>query len=694
MSNQIYKGKRFLLSIVFLMLSGVSVAQDAGKVALSPELLWQYARISDPQLSPDGSQVIFAVRTFDIAANKGNTEIYMVSSTGGNPIRLTNSPGSESNARWRPDGKKIGFLSSQSGSSQWWEMNPDGSSPVQVTTIEGGISNVDYSPKGNYISFSKSVKMDQTLQEKYPDLDKSNVHLFDGLMYRHWASWHDYTYQHVFYAPYADGRLTGDPVDIMEGERFHSPVPPFGGGEQLAWSPDESYLAYTSKKQNGTAFAVSTNNDIYYYNLSTKVTKNASEGMIGYDIEPRFSPDGRYIAWLSMETPGYEADRNRIMVLDLRNGSKREYTENVDLSAAGIVWSRDNKTIYFETGVEATNQIYKASLTGEGRVDIARITKGQHDLGAPLLGYTKTTPFVVTTLSSHTQPAELVRIDLKTGAISYLTNINGELQAKIAPVRSEKRMVKTTDGKDMLTWVIYPPDFDPNKKYPTLLYCQGGPQSTVSQFFSYRWNFALMASQGYIVVAPNRRGLPSFGQQWNREISGEWGGQAMQDLLSAIDDVAKEPYVDKERLGAVGASFGGFSVFWLAGNHDRRFKTFIAHAGVFNLESMYGHTEEIFFSNFDMQGPYWESPQPKSYRQFSPHLFVQNWDTPILIIHGAQDFRVPESEGMQAFTAAQLRGIPSKFLYFPTENHWIGGPQNSLVWQREFFGWLDTWLKK
>jgi dipeptidyl aminopeptidase/acylaminoacyl peptidase len=674
---------------ILLTMPSMSLSQDL----LTPERLWEYARISDPQISPDGNRVVFGARTFDIKENRGNTELYIVGTNGGDPVKLTNTSASESNARWRPDGRKIGFLSSASGSSQLWEMDPDGSNVVRVTDIEGGISNFDYSPKGNFISFTKSVKLDQTMKEKHPDMDKADVHLYDELMYRHWSSWSDYTYSHVFYAPYADGRITGAPVDIMEGERFHSPVPPFGGGEQIGWSPDERYLAYTSKKLVGTEFATSTNNDIYMYSLADRQTRNASEGNVGYDIEPRFSPDGRYLAWLSMETPGYEADRNRIMVLDLTNGSKREITEGFDQNAAGLVWARDSRTLYFESAINATQQLYRASMTGDGMVEISTLTQGTHDLGYPSLGYANGSPFLITTKTTHTQPAELYRISISDGALKQITDLNGELQRKTKHARVEKRMVPTTDGKEMLTWVIYPPDFDPSKKYPTLLYCQGGPQSTVSQFFSYRWNFNLMAANGYIIVAPNRRGLPSFGQDWNREISGDWGGQAMQDLLSAIDHVAQEPYVDTQRMGAVGASFGGFSVFWLAGNHEGRFKSFIAHAGVFNLESMYGHTEEIFFSNFDMQGAYWEDPQPVSYRKFSPHLFVQNWDTPILVIHGAKDFRVPESEGMQAFTAAQLRGIPSKFLYFPNENHWILSPQNGIVWQREFFGWLDQWLK-
>ena len=682
-----------ILFSLLILAGSLSTSMSHAQDLLSPERLWEYIRISDPQISPDGNTVLFAARSFDLKANSGNTDLYLVSTKGGEVKKLTSTKGSESNARWRPDGKKIGYLSSESGSSQLWEINPDGSSPTRVTDIEGGISNVGYSPKGNYISFSKSVKLDQTLTEKYPDLDKSDARLMDGLMYRHWASWHDYTYSHVFYAPYNDGRLTGEPVDIMEGEKFHSPVPPFGGSEHITWSPDESTIAYTSKKLQGTDFAVSTNTDIYLYNLNDKITRNVTEGMMGYDVEAQFSPDGRYLAWLSMEYPGYEADRNRIMVLDLEDGSDREWTGGFDQNAAGIVWAQDSRSIYFESAKEATQQLYQANISNDGWVVTEALSSGTHDLGYPKLGYENGQAFIVTTRTTHTSPAELYRLDTATGKLTQLTNMNGAIQEKTKMAKVEKRMVPTTDGKEMLTWVIYPPDFDPSKKYPTLLYCQGGPQSTVSQFFSYRWNFALMAAKGYIVVAPNRRGLPSFGQEWNAQISGDWGGQAMQDLLSAIDHVSEEPYVDKDRLGAVGASFGGFSVFWLAGNHEGRFNAFIAHAGVFNLESMFGHTEEIFFANHDMGGAYWQDPQPKSYRSFSPHLFVQNWDTPMLVIHGAQDFRVPESEGMQAFTAAQLRGIPSKFLYFPQENHWIGSPQNSVLWQREFFDWLAQWLK-
>jgi len=690
--RQLHSYTNILFSL-FLITGVLTTSMSHAQDLLSPERLWEYIRISDPQVSPDGTTVLFAARSFDLKANSGNTDLYTVSTKGGEVKKISTTASSESNARWRPDGKKIGYLSSESGSSQLWEMNPDGSNVTRVTDIEGGISNFGYSPKGNFISFSKSVKLDETLKEKYPDLDKSDARLMEGLMYRHWSSWHDYTYSHVFYAPYRDGRITGDPVDIMAGEKFHSPVPPFGGSEQITWSPDEATIAYTSKKLRGTEFATSTNTDIYLYNLKDQQTRNASEGMMGYDIEAQFSPDGRYLAWLSMEYPGYEADRNRIFVLDLSNGTKREWTEGFDQNAAGIVWSKDSRSLFFESAIQATQQLYRANIDNKGKVLISSLSSGTHDLGYPKLGYEKDKPFLVTTLTTHTSPAELYRLDVTTGKLSQITDMNGAVQKKTKMAKVEKRMVPTTDGKEMLTWVIYPPDFDPTKKYPTLLYCQGGPQSTVSQFFSYRWNFALMAAKGYIVVAPNRRGLPSFGQEWNAQISGDWGGQAMQDLLSAIDHVAQEPYVDKEKLGAVGASFGGFSVFWLAGNHQGRFKSFIAHAGVFNLESMYGHTEEIFFANHDMGGPFWQDPQPRSYRTFSPHLFVQNWDTPILIIHGAQDFRVPESEGMQAFTAAQLRGIPSKFLYFPQENHWIASAHNSVLWQREFFDWLDQWLK-
>jgi len=499
----------------------------------------------------------------------------------------------------------------------------------------------------------------------------------DGLLYRHWDSWHDYSYSHLFVTPYKNGWVgapykngwVGEPVDLMKGERFDTPLNPFGGVEQIAWSPDGRKIAYTTKQVLGTDYTVSTNSDIYVVDLDSGETTNLTVGMTGYDVEPVFSPDGGRIAWLSMERDGYEADRNRLFVHDFSTNERIELTAEYDNDSHSPVWTADGESILFTSETWGTVQIFAVDAGGG---PVRQVTDGVFDyvsLDVARLGDEQT---LVAARRSMSSPTEIYRIDPETGDAEQLTFANLEVLAGVELGRVEKRMIPATDGKEML-------------------YAQGGPQGTVSQFFSYRWNFQLMAAHGYIIVAPNRRGVPSFGQEWKEQISGDWGGQAMQDLLSSIDDVAAEPYVDETRLGAIGASYGGYSVYWLAGNHDGRFRTFVAHAGVFNLESMYGATEEIFFVNFDLGGPYWENPA--GYEQFSPHRFVQNWDTPILVIHGEKDFRVPITEGMQAFTSAQLKGIESRFLYFPKEGHWILSPQNGILWHRVFFDWLGRYLQ-
>ena len=656
---------------------------------LTPETLWSLRRVSGPAVSPDGRSFVYDVRTYDIAENRGNTDLFVMSVDGGAPVQLTNTPGSEFNAVWRPDGRKIGFLSAQSGSVQLWEMDPDGSNPRQVSDVEGGIGNFSYSPTGSHAAFTKDVKLDRTANEVYPDLQRADARIIDELMYRHWDSWHDYSYSHLFFAEYRDGTL-GEPIDLLPGERYDTPLNPFGGPEQIGWSADGRKIAYASKKLTGTAYAVSTNSDIYLYDLDTRETKNVTEGMMGYDIDPTFSPDGRYLAWLSMERDGYEADKNRLFVYELGGGLKREITAGFDQDAHGPAWSHDSRSIYFTSETRGTIQLYVADV---GRAGIRQITDGVFDYGAFDVVGSGTGAALIASRASMSAPADIYRVSVSSGEATQLTFENRDILDRTELGRVEARWIRTTDENDMLAWVIYPPRFDPSRRYPALLYCQGGPQSTVSQFFSYRWNFQLMAANGYIVIAPNRRGVPSFGQQWKEQISADYGGQAMSDMLSAIDDLASEPYVDVNRLGAVGASFGGYTVFWLAGNHQGRFKTFIAHDGMFNLESMYGSTEEMFFVNFDLEGPYWDTPKPASYERFSPHKFVANWDTPMLVVHGGRDFRLPFAEAQQAFTALQLKGIESRLLYFPEENHWVLSAQNGILWQRVFFEWLDRYLK-
>lgn len=654
---------------------------------MTPEVLWSFGRLGEAQVSPDNETVIFTITYYNIEENKSYRDVYSIPVSGGEQKNLTNSAENESNVVWRPDGKKIGFLSSVSGSVQMWEMNPDGKKAAQISNIEGGISGFQYSPDQSKIFYLKSVKLDESVNDLYPDLPKANARLENDIMYRHWDSWHDYTYNHIFVADYNKGNL-GQGKDILEGERFDSPMKPFGGNEQIAWSPDGKTLAYTCKKKVGKEYAVSTNSDIYLYNVETGQTINFTSGMMGYDQNPVFSPDGTKLAWESMERDGYEADKVRLFVGDLATGEKKDYTENFDQNVTGLNWSADGKSIYFISDIQATEEIYRLDLADGS---FARLTDGVHDFSNVMVAGDK----LLAQKVSMSQPAELCMVDQLTGKDEALTTINKGILEQLTFGKVEERWIETTDGKQMQTWVIYPPHFDPSKKYPTLLYCEGGPQSTVSQFWSYRWNFQMMAANGYIIVAPNRRGLPGFGQEWNEQISKDYGGQNIKDLLTAIDEISKEPFVDKDKLGAVGASYGGFSVMYLAGNHEKRFKAFIAHDGIFNFEHMYTTTEEMWFVNWDYGGAYWDKTNAAAQRSytFSPHNFVQNWDTPILIVQGEKDYRVPSEQGMAAFNAAILRGVPAQMLYLPEENHWVLQPQNGILWQRVFFNWLDKWLK-
>ena len=654
---------------------------------MTPEVLWSFGRIGGAQVSPDQKTVLYTVTYYNIEENKSYRDIYSVSVEGGEPQNLTNSAVNEFNATWRPDGKKIGYLSSESGSIQIWEMNPDGSNKKQISEIEGGINGFGYSPEQSKIYYLQNVKIDESVTDLFPDLPKANARLENDIMYRHWDTWHDYTYSHIFIAEYSNGKVA-EGKDIMEGERFDSPMKPFGGTEQITWSPDGQTLVYTCKKKTGKAYSVSTNSDLYFYHVETGKTNNFTSGMMGYDQNPVFSPDGKMLAWESMERNGYEADKNRIFIANLESGEKIDYSENFDDSSHGFSWSNDGKSLYFLGNIQATDEIFRLDLADGS---ITRLTDGIHNYQS----VTVVGDNLLAQKVSMSNPAELYLVDQVSGEDEALTQVNKGILDQLTFGKVEERWLKTTDGKKMHTWVIYPPHFDPNKKYPTLLYNQGGPQGTVSQFWSYRWNFQMMAANGYIIVAPNRRGLPGFGTEWNEQISKDYGGQNIQDLLTAIDELAKEPFVDETKLGAVGASYGGYSVMFLAGNHEGRFKAFIAHDGIFNFEHMYTTTEEMWFVNWDYGGAYWDKTNAAAQRSytFSPHKYIQNWDTPILIIQGEKDFRVPPEQGIAAFNAAILRGVPAQMLYFPEENHWVLQPQNGILWQRVFFNWLDKYLK-
>ncbi|MGD9931414.1 MAG: alpha/beta fold hydrolase [Mangrovibacterium sp.] len=655
---------------------------------MTPEVLWSFGRVGSTSLSPDGTTVLFAVTYYNKDENKGYRELYTVPASGGDVSRITNTATNESEARWRSDGKKIGYLSSESGSVQLWELNPDGTEAVQVTEIEGGISGFNYSPDLSKIFYIKAVKLDENVQDLFPDLPKANARLENDLMYRHWDSWHDYTYNHIFIAHYGNGKITSG-KDILEGEKYDSPDKPFDGSEQVAWSPDSKSIVYSCKKLHGKAYAFSTNTDLYQYNLETGETRNLTEAHKGYDKSPVFSPDGNLLAWTSMARDGYESDQTRLFVMDMATGKQVNYSAGWEQNAGQLSWSRNGNSIFFISGIHATEEIYRLDLA-DGK--ITRLTNGVHDYHS--VAETADGKLLAEKVSMS-QPAELYLVDPDNGNDMALTTINKGLMDQLTMGRVEKRWVKTVDDKDMLVWVIFPPHFDPNQKYPAILYCQGGPQGTVSQFWSYRWNFQQMAANGYIVVAPNRRGMPGFGMEWLEQISKDYGGLNIQDYMSAIDNLAKEPYVDQNRLGAVGASYGGFSVNYLAGHHEGRFKAFISHCGIFNFEQQYVTTEEMWFEDWDIGGPYWDKTNQAAQRSysFSPHLFVEKWDTPILVIHGEKDFRIPYTQGMGAFNAALMRDIPAQFLFFPEENHWVMQPQNGILWQRVFKNWLDKWLK-
>jgi dipeptidyl aminopeptidase/acylaminoacyl peptidase len=659
---------------------------------LTPEALWAMGRIGSSSVSPDGKRIVYTVSYYSVKANKSHTVIYIMNADGSENTLLTTGAASEMEPAWIKGGQKIAFLTSEGGSSQIWEMNIDGSGRKQLSNYEGDIEDFRFSPDGSKVVFISQVKYGKRTSDLYPDLDKASGMVIDDLMYKHWDEWVQ-SVPHPFVASF-DGNKVGQATDILQGEPYESPMKPFGGIEQVAWSTDSKQIAYTCRKKTGKEYSVSTDSDIYLYDIESKLTRNlckedATDKNMGYDTNPKFSPDGKRIAWQSMERDGYESDRNRLCVMDLKSGQKTYVTESFQSGVDDYCWAPDGKTLYF-TGVwHATSMIHSTNLKGE----VKQLTDGMYDYASVAVLNDKQ---LLTKRHSLSAADELFTVSLKKKTeVVRITKENDHIFSQLNLGKVEPRWTKTVDGKDMLSWVVYPANFDPNKKYPTLLFCEGGPQSPVSQFWSYRWNLQIMAANDYIVIAPNRRGLPGFGMEWLEEISTNYGGHCMDDYLSAIDDIAQEPYVDKDRLGCVGASFGGYSVYWLAGHHNKRFKAFIAHDGFFNMEQQYLETEELWFANWDLGGPYWDKENPAVQRSYanSPHLFVDKWDTPILCIHGEKDYRILASQGMAAFNAAKLRGVPAQLLVFPDENHWVLKPQNGILWQRTFFNWLDRWLK-
>lgn len=684
---------------------------------MTPEALWAMGRIGTVAPNAAGTHAVYSVSYYSVPENKSHSVLYLLDIKTKKSLQLTTSTKSESGAVWVRFGneERIVYLSSEGGSSQLWSMKSDGTDRKQISHESDDIIDFLFAPNGKRVILVKEVAQHTAIAPQEADLPKATGMVINDLMYKHWDQYVT-SAPHPFLANF-DGEKVTVAKDLLEGEPFESPMMPFGGNEQLAWSPNSEQVAYTCRKKVGRDYATSTDSDIFLYDIATGTTRNLCkpegwtaptstdytrslqqqavnqskvDANVGYDINPQFSPDGKYVAWSSMERDGYESDRARLCVYDLKSGKKTYVTESFDSGVDGFAWASDSKQLFFVGVWHGKANLHVTNLQGKVRA----ITNEQADYSfvAPLYGGKQ----LLVKRHSMATADEIFLVDTRTGRPSQLTEENKYFYDNLAWGEVKERWTKTTDGKQMLSWVIYPPHFDPTKKYPTLLFCEGGPQSPVSQFWSYRWNFQIMAAQGYIVIAPNRRGLPGFGQEWLEQISGDYTGQCMQDYLSAIDDIANEPYVDRERLGAVGASFGGFCVYWLAGNHNKRFKAFIAHDGIYNTQQQYTETEELWFANWDMGAAPWhknaEGQQQKVFRT-SPHLYVDRWDTPILCIHGQKDFRIEYTQAESAFTAAKLRGVPAQLLLFPDENHWVLRPQNGILWQRTFFRWLDKYLK-
>ncbi|WP_229707657.1 S9 family peptidase [Sphingobacterium alkalisoli] len=662
--------------------------QNFGKEVMGPERLWELGRVSAEGLTPDGRQLIYGVSKYSFDENKSEKNLFVVPVKGGDFFQFTAGDGGESVLQVKDNGEVI-----YSYKNQLWLKNIKGGEAKQLTNGEGGLENVKFSPNGKHILFSKAVLVNMNHSvDKYADLSKSNVYIYDDLDYRHWDSFNDGRFNHPFVATYDQGKI-GEAIDLLAGEPFYSPQAPFGGIEDFAWSPDGNSVLYVCKKKSGKEYAKSTDTDIYRYDLISRRTTNLTEGMDGYDTHPLYKADGRVLAWLSMKTDGYEADKNDIILWDAIADIKLNLTAHWDGTVNTFTWSKDNRKIYFIAPIRGTSQLFEikipSNLKNKAQPKIEQISEGQFDITGIVR---ETEEGLVVTSTTMTRATEVYLYNLKSKKLNPITKVNDEVYAQIAPTKVEGRFTKASDGQDLFSWVIYPPDFDPTKKYPTLLYCQGGPQAATTQSYSFRWNFQLMASQGYIVIAPNRRGMPGWGVKWNEDISKDWGGQSIRDYLSAIDDLAKESYIDRDRIGAVGASYGGYSVFMLAGVHEGRFRSFISHCGLFDMTSWYGTTEELFFANHDLGGPYWNKENEKTYTEFNPINHVAKWDTPILIFQGGKDYRVPIGQGLEAFQAARLKDIKSRLVYLPEENHWVLSGHNAQVWHREFFGWLKETL--
>ena len=693
-----------------LTIDNALTADEIAAGRLTPEVMWKMSRAGGSSLSPDGRTLLYQQTDYSISENRGVTTLWTLDMESKRTTRLTDTSSNNLSAQWNADGSAIYFLSDRSGTMQVWRMNASGGDATRITGDGDGegvpdVEGFGVSPDERHIWWVQTVHVAaRKSSDLYEDMPRSKARIYDDLMARHWDYWDEGDYRHIFVAELGEGLVTGGTDIIGADAAWDAPLAPYFDMAEIAWNHAGTMLAYTCKPLTGTAYAVSTDSDIFVYSLESGATQNICKpvgieskrhDMPGYDKYPVWSPDDRYIAFRSQRRAGNESDKERLFVYDCRTALMRDLTCGFDYNAANVVWE-DGRTLLFIAPIEATHQICRVQLPAEnatcGTIDVEVLTSGDHDINA----FTAAAGRIAAEVCTISMATEFFEADPADGSLTQLSQINRAVYDAVKMGQVQKRWVETTDGKQMLTWVILPPDFDPSQKYPVLLYCQGGPQSVVSQFWSYRWNFQLMAAQGYVVVAPNRRGLPSFGQEWLDQISGDYSGQNIRDYLSAVDDVAREPWADRDRMGCVGASYGGYSVFFLAGNHDRRFKAFVAHCGIFDFDSMYGETEELFFINNDYGGPYWDRENATAQRSYanSPHKFVAKWDTPILIFTGEKDFRIPYTQSLEAFTAARVRGIPARLVEFEDEAHQVFKPQNSLVWNREFFGWLDRYVKQ
>ena len=687
-----------------LKIDNALTAEEIAAGRFTPEVMWKMSRATASSLSPDGRTLLYQQTDYNVAENRGVTTLWVEDLASKAVTRLTDFTSNSLAPRWSADGGKIYFLSDRSGSMQVWEMSPTGGNVRQLSDLKGGIEGFGISPRGDKAWYVQRVQAaDRRSADIHKDMDKSQARIYDDLMARHWDYWDEGEYLHLFVGDFgAEGLKPG--TDIIGAEAaWDTPLAPYFDMAEIAWNNAGTMLAYTCKPLTGTAYAVSTDSDIFVYDVASGQTQNickptnfntgeliesSRDNLPGYDKYPVWSPDDRMIAFLSQRRAGNESDKSRLFLYDCSTAEMRDLTEAFDYNAQNVVWE-GNDRVWFIAPIEGTYQICRVAAT-DGEVEV--LTKGDHSLTAFTTGGGR----MVAERSTISSATEFFEVNTSDGSLTQISAINDAIYKNIRMGEVQKRWVRTTDGKQMLTWVILPPDFDPAQKYPTLLYCEGGPQSVVANGWSYRWNFQLMAAQGYVVVAPNRRGVPSFGQEWLDQISGDYSGQNIRDYLSAIDDVAREPWADEERMGCVGASYGGYSVYFLAGCHKKRFKAFIAHCGIFDFDSMYGETEELWFVNNDYGGPYWDRDNATAQRSYanSPHKFVEKWDTPILIFTGEKDFRIPYTQSLEAFTAARVRGIPARLVEFRDEAHQVFKPQNSMVWNREFFGWLDRYVKK